>query len=301
VAAARSGDTASVLLAAATPAAMAGALAWAQREGADRLVLFCDEGPGAGTLARQAVAWRFSVEVRTVVEATSVPAVADAVAVPAPAPTAPDLEALLHDRGLEVVDEHGVVRGEVLGLEVARIVEWPVELGGDGALHLEAGVGRFDRDAAAAMHGGEPAAAALDRAVRTVRAHRFPGAPTHPLSLLARDRWLRAILVADPGPVGAVELSPVATTMERRNVRDPAPAAAVGRTADGEAIVVVTAIGADLSLVPVADDTRRLHAPSARLVLAVPRRDVLPALGRLADELEHPAAVVGVDEPWGVT
>lgn len=209
----------------------------------------------------------------------------------------------LHD--LEIVVEQGIVRGEVLGLEVARIVVWPEELGGDGALHLEAGVGRFDRDAAAAVHQGESPIAALERAVGTVREHRYPGAPPHPLSLLARERWLRATLVADPSPVGATELAPVETTVVRDNVRDPSPAAALGRDESGP-VVVVCGIGADLDLVPVAADTRALHSPQARLVLAVPERDLLPITEQLAALVVGPDGapapeVVGVAEPWGST
>ncbi len=279
------------------PAALSAALLVAARAGAGRLILYVDDL--AGDLARWASLFALEVEVREVRGATSVPTV------PAPAPEepgpvdSPELRRLIEGVGADVVVEHGVVTGEVLGLEVARLVVWPVELGGDGEVHLEAGVGRFDRDAAAAMHGEEAPTEALTRAVGVVRAHRFDGAPTHPLSLLARERWLRAAVIAAPGSVGAASLEPVATTAVRSSVREAAPAAAVGPDPAGSPLLVVCAVGAALSLVPVAADTRAARAPGARLVLAVPSRDHLPSLDTLARMLREPADVVEVPVPWG--
>ena len=51
--------------------------------------------------------------------------------------------------------EHGVLLGEVDGLEVCRVVLV------DGVAHLEVGVGRHDREAFALMHGDVPPAEAL--------------------------------------------------------------------------------------------------------------------------------------------
>ena len=45
------------------------------------------------------------------------------------APSAPALAELLVDADLEVVVEDGIVRGEVLGLEVARIVHGTTTIG----------------------------------------------------------------------------------------------------------------------------------------------------------------------------
>ncbi|MFZ4516894.1 MAG: hypothetical protein ACOYOP_00780 [Microthrixaceae bacterium] len=281
------------------PAALAAALLVAARSGAARLVLYVDDL--AGDLARWAAPFSFDVEVREVRGATSVPAEPTPVpGEPEPADD-PDLRRLITGAGADVVVEHGVVTGEVLGLEVARLVVWPAEVGGDDAVHLEAGVGRFDRDAAAAMHGEEAPTEALARAVGVVRAHRYDGAPTHPLSLLARDRWLRSAVLAAPASVGAAVLEPVSTTAVRNSVREAAPAAAVGTDAAGNPMLVVCAVGASLSLVPVAADTRAARAPHARLVLAVPARDHLPALDTLAGLLREPAEVLEVPVPWGAT
>ena len=290
------GDTAYVLTESATPGALAGALIWTLRYGASRLVLLVDDL--AGALARMASYVSLPVEVRAVHGATSVAAPPD----PLPEPVEAMVTAELHDQltaqGLEVVAEGGIVRGEVLGLEVARIVIWPVESGGDGELHLEAGVGRFDRDASAAMHQGEAPTTTLARATSLVRAQRRRGGTTHPLALMARERWLRVELLEDPALVGASVLRPVETTVLRDSVRDASPAAAIGLGVDGRPVVVVCSTGMDLGLVPIAADTRARHDPSARLVLAVPGRDRLSSTVELAGLLVEPADVVAVPEPW---
>lgn len=288
--------TAFVLSQAATPATLAGALIWSLRQEAARLVLFVDDL--GGDLARMASQFDHPIEVRVLVGATSVPAEPAEQPDHVDAPWAPELEAQLHSAGLEVVVEDGTVRGEVRGLEVARLVTWPEETGGDGLLHLEVGVGRFDRDAVAAMHQGEPPTTTLARTVAMVTAERVEGRSTHPLSRLARERWLRWAVMADPSTVGASQLRPVQTTVRRDSVRDVSPAAALGETPDGHPVLVVCSTGADLSLVPVAADTRRWWAPDARLVLVVPTRDRLPTLERLAMLLRDPAVVIDVGAPW---
>lgn len=289
-------------------ATLAGAIAWSLARDAERTTLFVDRSgdpadldPGsgaAGEVARMASQFRHPVEVRVPRGSSSV-AVAPAVfRERTAAVTDPELEAQLRAAGLEIVVEDGVVRGEVLGLEVARLVCWPTETGGDGLLHLEAGVGRFDRDAVAAMHQGELPTTTLARSVATVRAERVPGSGGHPLSRLSRERWLRCSLLDDPARIGAVTLSAVETTVRRDSVRDVSPAAAIGTAEDGTALVVVCSTGADLSFVPIAADTRAWFDPTAHLLLAVPSRDRLPILERLAAGLVSPATVVVVPEPW---
>ncbi len=300
-AAAVTGGTALVLVDAPTAAALAAAALWAIRRDAGRLVVFAD--PPAGDLARLAepfVLGDADIEVRTVDAATSRPASAAPLPVPG---TEPDgAEGLLEElrlAGVEVVVEHGVVRGEIHGLEVARLVRWPAELGGDDELHLEAGVGRFDRDAIAAIRPDAPPGESLARTVAAVRAHRYPGAAAHPVQLLARERWLRSTVLADPGMVGASELRAAETPHEPGGLRDRHPAAAIGTGLGGEPVVVVCSVGVDLALVPVAADTRRLHAPDARLVLALPARDHHDATRSLAGTLRHPAELVAVEPEWG--
>lgn len=307
---------ADVLVTSGAPAVVAGAVLWADRRGARALRLIVDEPERGAALPvgstptdarRWASRFDLATEVLARVGPTAVPVGDGEVdtaggAVPSgaePAADDPTLRALLSAAGLEVVEEHGVVTGELLGLEVARLVVWPESSGGDGLVHLETGVGRFDRDATAAVRADEPPDVALRRVVAQVGAHRRVENPTHPLSLLARERWLRRSIVDDPRPLGLVDLEPIATTAPRGGVRDPAPAAARGRNRNGEPVVVVCSVGADLAFVPVAADTRAAVDPDAALVLVVPERDLLTSTGRLAELVLGGAELVGVLPPWG--
>ena len=285
-------------------AMLAGALLWADRHGAAALRLILDDEASDPSVTAR-VATRFTTPV-TVFERVGASArVVDPAPDPTEVPVVADddgLRALIEAAGLEVVVEHGVVTGELLGLEVARLVRWPAEAGGDDAVHLETGVGRFDRDATAAVRAGEAPADALRRTVAAVAPHRRPGAPGQHASLLARERWLRRAVIDDPSLAGlGGSLRPVATTTPRWSVRDAAPAAAVGVDARGRSVVVVCSVGVDLALVPVAADTRAVEDPTARLVVVVPGRDVLPGTRRLTELVRGGAELVGVRAPWDDT
>jgi hypothetical protein len=292
---------AAVLVDRSSAAALSGALLWATRQGASSLVVFVDDD--AGLLAR----WAGYVEVGGVpVLVRQVDGASSRPAEPAPLPALSEppqvpegLLEVLERCDVDVVVEHGEVRGEVLGLEVARLVRWPVEVGGDGELHLEAGVGRFDRDAVAAARPDEAPQDSLARTVEQVRSHRYPGAPVHPVQLLSRERWLRSMVVTDPSSVGAATLAPVGMTTEPSGLKDVHPAAAIGTDADGGAVVVVCSTGVDLALVPLAADTRAWLDPTARLVLAVPARDHHAATLTLMGLLRRPAELVDLAPGWG--
>lgn len=202
------------------------------------------------------------------------------------------LAELLRDAGLEVIVEGGVVRGEVLGLEVARVA---VE---DGDAVLGVGVGRFDREITAMLHADLPDAEAVERAATIVREHRYPGAPPHPLMSMGRARWLRAVALCDPAIVELAELVAVGTTVEPPNLRDLHPAAALGRDRSGREVVAVFSAGIDLDLVTLAADTRARHAPDAELLLVVPAGDRLAPLVAVGDELDVPPRWLEIPPPW---
>src|SRR5690606_18296823 len=193
------------------------------------------------------------------------------------APSTPELSQLLVDADLEVFVEDGIVRGEILGLEVARIVHG-TSTGGvplDAPL-LEVGVGHADREMTAVVHAGLQPIDQLERVKEIVQAQRRPGAERHPLNQLAPERWLRALLVADPGRIGLTALRPADPAVPRPNLRDRAVAIAVGTDDAGADVVVACSVGVDLDLVPAAADARLVHAPDARLLLVVPERDAHP-------------------------
>ncbi|MGB3411426.1 MAG: hypothetical protein WBA45_09510 [Microthrixaceae bacterium] len=283
------------------PGPVASAVLWARRNGCAELVLFVDEAASTGArFASYFSSGDVRVSVLEVAGSTASAVVAEPAPATIPAPIVPhDLIDVLRAQQLEVVAEHGVIRGELLGLEVARLVRWPAANGGDDELHLEAGVGRFDRDAVAAVNADMSPEDALGRTLEVVRKHRYSGAPVHPLQLLSRERWLRVSLLADPGRVGAKRLEAVAMTTEAPGMRDPHPAAAYGEHRDGQSLIAVCSTGINMATVPLAADLRAALDPSADLVILVPERDRHSATVELAAMLEGRVEVLGTEVDWG--
>ena len=196
---------------------------------------------------------------------------------------------LLSDQGLEVIYEHGVLRGEVLGLEVARTV-------GD---QLEVGVGRHDRAARFEMRPAEDPRAGLAEAASAVRSMRVAGAPRHPANTLARGRWLRSVVCSSPSSIGLSWLEPVAPPLPWFDLPEAGAAPAVGRAPDGSPVIAVCSVGIDLDLVPTAADCRLLYgSPSVSLWLVVPEGDDVPVTRALAGSLDPPAEVRVVPKGW---
>lgn len=267
------------------------ALIWARSVGVDRLNLFVDSG--ASDLARRARFFGDLVRVYAVEGAEPV------LAEPAgldPAPELPDSVTawadLIRRCGATPVDDFGRLVAEVNGLEVGR-----VELGDDGKVVLEVGVGEADRLLYSMVHTELDTEASLRRAVDMVAETRVAGPVRHPLQRLARERWLRAILVADPALAGATELWPVPPLRPRETLVGSQPAAAVGTGANGDPVVVVASVGIDPDLVPEAADYRGLHSPEARLVLVVSERDRLAPIDDLAS-LVRDCGFVSPILPW---
>lgn len=283
-----------VLLAGDAAPRLGAAQAWAQRARVADIQVVVDDARVAGLVARRAqlfspapTVWR--IDGGDLLAAEPMPA-----PVPLPGPEAPDLRALLTDAGLALVEEDGMVLGELLGLEVARIVHGP-----EGP-EMEVGVGRADRELTGMAHAELSDADRLARVVDIVGRERRPGAPPHPINRLVPERWLRASLVSEPGLVGAAELAAVPSVVGRQHLKETAVATAVGTDLHGDALVVTCSVGVDLDLVPAAADDRAAHAPEAPLVLAVPARDALGLTADLAARLAAPAQVLAVDGDWRI-
>jgi len=271
--------------------ALGKALVWAERLPVDEVHLLVETG--AGALARRAGAFAHPARVWSVHGVQVEPAAPDPV--PAEGPISRETAAfadLITEAGAEPVVEHGVLKGEVLGLEVARVVP------GDQGPYLEVGVGKHDRYAQRLVHGDAPPHQALERAVATVRHHRRADAPHHPLNRLAPERWLRARLVAEPGLVDADQLRPVPSPAEREDLRLPSPAAAAGIDAEGRPLLAVCSTGVDVDLVPAAADYWLADPRRPRLLIVVPERDDHPLLRRLAGALRRPAEIRTVLDDW---
>jgi hypothetical protein len=291
------GTTGWLLLDTSPLAALGPALVWADRRELAEVNLLVEAD--AGLVARRAQLFTrppaiWAVDGRTLAAAS--PASPREPVTPEPAP---DLAELLVDADIEVVVEDGIVRGEVLGLEVARIVHGTTTSGTpiDEPV-LEVGVGHADREMTAVVHGTLPSAAQLARVVDIVRAQRRVDAPRHPLNQLAPERWLRARLIADPSRIGLASLRAAPPAVPRPNLRDPAIAIAVGADADGREVVVACSVGVHLDLVPAAADARLALAPDADLRLVVPARDAHPVTAALAERLVRPAHLVPLEGDW---
>lgn len=269
------------------------ALALCVQAGAQsRVHLLVEESvPGtAGVIARRAAAFGGGIDVWSV-HGRSLENVdpSDATRVPdAEAP--PDVVKLLEEHGVEPVLEHGVLRGELLGLEVARLV------GGE----LMVGVGRHDREARSEMHPGEDPGAGLDSAVEAVKRWRRPGVARHPANTLVRGRWLRSVVCSHPAMVGAVALAPVAPPLPWFDLTEAGAAPCAGTDGSGGDLVAVCSTGVDLDLVPTAADCRLLYgsSPETRLVVVLPEGDDVPMTRRLAGMLASPAEVITVPRDW---
>ena len=273
--------------------ALGGAVFRSIRFGEAPMTVCFDDGEAAAEAARRADALLPAPDVRQVdgrwlVEV--VPAEAPTVVDPPGAPVG--FEDLCRSVGVEPVVEHGIWRGEVAGLEVVRVVDDP-ELGN----HVQVGVGRFDREAGKLLHADQPQSESLAAAADLVRAHRRPGTGAHPLSTLCRERWLRRDLCADPSPVGLVDLEPVDPADQRANLRDPAPAPALGTDSDGRRVLVVCSVGVDPQVVSATAALVLRESPD-RVVVALPDRDVLVPVEQALARLRVPVVVVGTACGW---
>lgn len=273
------------------------ALVWANRQGAPHLHLLVDTH--ADVLARRASCFSPAPTVWRIDGTSLVAAEPAPPAVAEPAQPAPHLAELLVDADLEVIVEEGIVRGEINGLEVARVVHGETTSGTplDEPM-LEVGVGHADRELTAMLHGGLSPVDQLARVSEIVRSQRRIGAEPHPLNQLAAERWLRSSLITDPSRIGLRSLRPIAPAVARPNLRDRAVAMALGEDDAGAPVVVACSVGIDLDLVPSAADARLSVAPDARLLLVVPERDAHPVTADLAARLTVPAEVVPVPGDW---
>lgn len=274
-----------VLLDAAPQRGLGPSLAWAARSGVEALHLIAERE--TGLLARRAQAFEGPIDVWHADERRLLQAVAEPLVAPPPAP--PEhlaLVDLIRAGGAVPNVEHGVVVGEVRGLEVCRVVDTAT-----GDVALEVGVGAHDRQAFAMMHGDVPTAVALADVVRVVTRYRDPSTPQHPLNRLGAERFLRWRLEQRPELIGARSVRPAEPPVPRPNLKDSFPCSAVADR-DGVDVGVVCSWGVDLDVVPYTADVQAQYGPA---VIVVPSRDLLPVTRELAARLLRPIELIGVD------
>ena len=282
-------DAAWVLVDGVAARALGAALAWSIRQGATALNLVVEHD--SGLLARRARQFDLPVSVWFPQDRLLLPAVAEPLT--APSPPSPEhlaLVGIIEEAGATPVVEHGVVVGEVRGLEVCRVVDQPTvghfaELGdidlavstappADDGVQLEVGVGANDREAFRMLHGDIPTVEALAAVVDSVLAHRSRDASQHPLNRLGQERFLRWELEQDPALLDMVEIVVAEPPQPRPNLKDPVPCVAAGVGADGRESSIVCSVGVDLDLVGFVADVH--EANDRPVVVALRPRDAVP-------------------------
>ncbi len=291
------------------PASLLGAvMAWAIRAEVRTLRIITDTA--CEILVRRAAHWDIDVTV-WLREGRSLSLLRPSPLAPGVAPDPLHLGFVEQIRaaGATVNIEHGVVAGEVRGLEVCRVVQDP-----NGQAQLEVGVGANDRLAFSMLYEGEPVEDSLRRVVAEVTSHRTVGAARHPLNQLAKERFLRWHLEQFPDLVGARELAAVPGPVPRVGLSAASPCSAIGVSTGGQAMLVICSFGIDLDLIPYAIDARFSlagidawnqmirGADPARLVIAVPSRDLIALQRDLAKSVAafdqwEPLELVGLDWP----
>ena len=272
------------------------ALMWALRKNATSLKLLLSER--AGELARIATHFDFAIDVFEVDAAGVAQVAAPKSAEMIEVSVADEMFAeFIKSAGAEVVREHGVISGEVCGLEVCRVVRATSagEKDGSSESELEIGVGAHDRETFKLLHGRTATIESLRKVVAEVAARRAVGAQVHPLNQLARERMLRHYVCLSPQLVGAKSLQPAQPPIARTNLKDVVPCCAVGVSLTGEKMVVIFNVGVDPDVVSFGADARGQINASADLVFAMPTRDIVPAVEQIAQMLRRPARFVGVD------
>ena len=204
------------------------------------------------------------------------------------AQTAPsEFDELCLKFGLQSICECGTWKGEILGLEVMRVTNGEIEVG----------VGKFDREANSLMGSGRPLSEVLASAVEIVSSSRNPESGFHPLSRLARERWLRADALADPEMFGFENLTCVDPPRERESLRETMPAAAIGIDKMGERVLIVFSVGVDICLVSFIADLILIERPD-RVEVVLPEKDILVPVEKCLNYLDVPLSIKGVAGGW---
>lgn len=237
---------------------------------------------GSGVLARRAQLLNSDISVkvwhineRDLLEALPEPPLPSVLA----STTHLEFVAAIREAGADPLVEHGVVVGEVRGLEICRVVDDAHT----GAVRLEVGTGAHDREAFALVHGDVPTKDALANVVGAVRAHRVDGAPPHPLNSFGAERLLRAKAIEEPSRVGCCSVVAAEPPVVRKNVKDAVPCVAIGEEPDGTRHVLVFVAHVDLDVVPFALDAWHRLDPTAHVTVVMREKDKVASIQRLAN------------------
>ncbi len=236
---------------------------------------------GSGVLARRAQLLNDGIAVnvwhaedRDVLPALSEPPLPSVLA----ATSHLDFVGVIRSAGADPLVEHGVVVGEVRGLEICRVVDDTHT----GAVRLEVGMGAHDREAFALVHGDVPTSDALANVVATVRTHRADGAAPHPLNMFGAERLMRARAIENPSMVNCTSVVAAEPPVVRTNVKDAVPCVAIGEEDDGARRILVFVNGVDLDVVSFALDAWHRLDRTAGIAVILREKDKVASIDRLA-------------------
>ena len=197
--------------------------------------------------------------------------------------------AIIQDCGALPVREHGVLTGEVLGLEVCRVVDTP------NGPRLEVGVGAIDRETFQLVNSHRTIEDSLTEVVGIVRAHRSPGAPHHPLGKMAGERLLRHRVINEPSLIGAASLKPAEPPIPRGGMRESTPCVAKGTDLEGKPIVAVFTDTVDVDIIGFGVDSATREDVGASLLLVSRHVNFTPTLRLLEDLFDQTVRFREVD------
>jgi hypothetical protein len=192
---------------------------------------------------------------------------------------------LISSSGADALVEHGVVVGEVRGLEMCRVVDDSYT----GESRLEVGMGVNDREAFLMVHGELPKEEALRNVIEAVAVHREPDAMVHPFNQFGAERMHRWRALQNPQSVGFARLSPADPPVRRTNLKDPVPCVAIGETTEGNHAVAVFVHGIDLDLVPFAVDAAS-RCNVKQVVIVARAKDITPSMNKMAEWASIPVS-----------
>jgi hypothetical protein len=188
---------------------------------------------------------------------------------------------LIQQCGADVVREHGILTGEVLGLEICRVVDTP-----EGP-KLEVGVGAIDRETFQLVHAHRSIEDSLTEVATIVRQHRTPGAPHHPLGKMAGERLLRHHVLNNPHLINATTLQPAEPPLPRTSLRDHNPCVATGTTTANEPLIAVFTDTIDIDIIGFAIDAIEREHSTAELTLVAESRNITPSLRSTMNHITH--------------
>jgi hypothetical protein len=184
---------------------------------------------------------------------------------------------LIQQCGADVVREHGILTGEVLGLEICRVVDTP-----EGP-KLEVGVGAIDRETSQLVHRHRSIEDSLTEVAQIVRQHRQPGAPHHPLGKMAGERLLRHHILNNPHLIGATTLQPAEPPLPRTSLRDHNPCVATGTNTNNTPIVAVFTDTIDIDIIGFAIDAQLREHQHAHITIATYTGNFTQSLRNVAE------------------